>query len=117
MSRYRTVAAPNSFVACTCNENSKGLLAAIWNIHMEFGGMFQVTGFKERVRHTYTTANFADTCPNQLLDMVARRRWICCPPLQLHRLTCPGHLKIYFGGVDITPNIGRRTRMVHGLYR
>ena len=84
---------------------------------MEFGDMFQVTGLQGESTDTYTTANFADTCPNQLLDMVAQRRWICCPPLQLHRRTCPAHLTIYCGGVDITPNIDRLTCVVHGLYR
>ena len=54
MSRYRTVAAPNSFVACTCNENSEGLPAAIWNIHMEFGDKFQVTGLqRESTTHIH----------------------------------------------------------------
>ena len=117
VTRYKTVAAPNSIVACACNESSKGLPTATWNIHMEFGDGFQLTGLQgestAHIHHCQLRRHLPKiaSCHGrpEMLDLL--------PPLQLHRRTCPEHLTVYCSGVDTTPSIDRFTHVVHGLYR
>jgi len=115
VTRYRTVAAPNSIVACACNESSKGLPTAIWNIHMEFGEVS--TGLQgESLAHIHH-CQLRRHLPKIASCHGRPEKLDLLPSLQLHQRTCPAHLTIYCGGVDATPSIERFTHVVHGLYR